>query len=236
MTQALAGSTAFITGASRGIGRSIALRLAGEGCNVVLAAKTSDPHPKLSGTIHSVADEVAAAGGRALAVQCDVRFEDSVQAALDQYAAAVADPNLAVDAALRRARLMSRLGRDGEARGALEDGGIRLAPAAWGPIEPNLADVQATCARIADVPLDASLLSSRRLAPVPNPPQLIGIGLNYRDHAIESGLPIPTAPIAFAFLMDSTSCFASSGRSAFSIWSFISAIVLLFRSSTLIRW
>ncbi len=87
--------------------------------------------------------------------------------------------------------------------GALEDGGIRLAPAAWGPIEPNLADVQATCARIADVPLDASLLSSRRLAPVPNPPQLIGIGLNYRDHAIESGLPIPTAPIAFAFFTTS---------------------------------
>jgi citronellol/citronellal dehydrogenase len=83
MSQALSGSTAFITGASRGIGRAIALRLAKEGANVVLAAKTSDPHPKLAGTIHSVADEVKALGGRALAVQCDVRFEDSVQAAID---------------------------------------------------------------------------------------------------------------------------------------------------------
>ncbi len=79
----LAGYTAFITGGSRGIGRSIALKLASHGANVVLAAKTSEPHPKLAGTIHSVADEVKAAGGRALAVQCDVRFEDSVQAALD---------------------------------------------------------------------------------------------------------------------------------------------------------
>lgn len=82
-TTSLAGYTAFITGASRGIGRSIALRLARAGANVVLAAKTSDPHPKLAGTIHSVAAEVEAAGGKALAVQCDVRFEESVQAAID---------------------------------------------------------------------------------------------------------------------------------------------------------
>lgn len=80
---ALAGYTAFITGGSRGIGRSIALKLAKHGANVVLAAKTSEPHPKLAGTIHTVADEVKAAGGKALAVQCDVRFEDSVQAAID---------------------------------------------------------------------------------------------------------------------------------------------------------
>ena len=81
--QSLAGSTAFITGGSRGIGRAIALRLAKDGANVILAAKTSDPHPKLSGTIHSVADEVKALGGKALAVQCDVRSEESVQAAID---------------------------------------------------------------------------------------------------------------------------------------------------------
>ena len=83
MAQSLVGYTAFITGGSRGIGRSIALRLARDGANVILAAKTSDPHPKLAGTIHSVADEVKALGGRALAVQCDVRSEDSVQAAID---------------------------------------------------------------------------------------------------------------------------------------------------------
>ncbi len=82
-THTLQGYTAFITGGSRGIGRSIALKLARAGANVVLAAKTSDPHPKLAGTIHSVAAEVEAIGGKALAVQCDVRFEDSVQAALD---------------------------------------------------------------------------------------------------------------------------------------------------------
>lgn len=80
----LSGRTAFITGGSRGIGRAIGLRLAKEGANVVLAAKTSDPHPKLPGTIHSVAEEVQQAGGKALAVQCDVRFEESVQAAIDE--------------------------------------------------------------------------------------------------------------------------------------------------------
>ncbi|MDP2344546.1 MAG: NAD(P)-dependent oxidoreductase [Deltaproteobacteria bacterium] len=83
MTAKLAGRTALITGASRGIGRAMALRFAKEGANIVLAAKTSDPHPKLPGTIHSVAEEVKALGGKALAVQCDVRFEESVQAAVD---------------------------------------------------------------------------------------------------------------------------------------------------------
>jgi citronellol/citronellal dehydrogenase len=82
----LAGKTALITGASRGIGRAIALRLAKDGANVVLAAKTSDPHPKLAGTIHSVAEEVRAVGGRALPVQCDVRFEESVQQTVDAAA------------------------------------------------------------------------------------------------------------------------------------------------------
>jgi citronellol/citronellal dehydrogenase len=81
------GRTVFITGASRGIGRSIALRCAKDGANVVLAAKTSDPHPKLPGTIHTVAAEVEAAGGQALAVMTDVRFEESVQAAVDQTVA-----------------------------------------------------------------------------------------------------------------------------------------------------
>jgi citronellol/citronellal dehydrogenase len=79
----LKGKTAFITGASRGIGRAMALRLAKEGCNVVIAAKTSDPHPKLAGTIHSVAAEVEALGVGALPVMCDVRSEESVQAAID---------------------------------------------------------------------------------------------------------------------------------------------------------
>ncbi|HWH40105.1 MAG TPA: SDR family NAD(P)-dependent oxidoreductase, partial [Usitatibacter sp.] len=78
----LAGKTLFITGASRGIGREIALRAARDGANVAIAAKTSDPHPKLEGTIHSVAKEVEAAGGKALALQLDVRDEDAIAQAV----------------------------------------------------------------------------------------------------------------------------------------------------------
>jgi citronellol/citronellal dehydrogenase len=80
----LKGKTVFITGASRGIGRSIALRCARDGANIVIAAKTSDPHPKLSGTIHSVAAEVEQAGGRALPLQVDIREEEAVFAAVKQ--------------------------------------------------------------------------------------------------------------------------------------------------------
>ncbi len=75
----LKGKTIFITGASRGIGREIALRCARDGANIVVSAKTVEPHPRLPGTIHSVAQEVEAAGGRALPIQLDVRDEDAVQ-------------------------------------------------------------------------------------------------------------------------------------------------------------
>src|SRR5262245_13036564 len=78
--------TIFITGASRGIGRAIALRCARDGANIVIAAKTAQPHGKLAGTIHSVAAEVQAAGGRALAIQLDVREEDAVFVAVKQAA------------------------------------------------------------------------------------------------------------------------------------------------------
>ena len=78
----LRGKTLFITGASRGIGLAIGLRAARDGANVVIAAKTSDPNPKLPGTIHSAAKDIEAAGGKALALQCDIRFEDQVQAAV----------------------------------------------------------------------------------------------------------------------------------------------------------
>ncbi|MBC7978402.1 MAG: SDR family NAD(P)-dependent oxidoreductase, partial [Myxococcales bacterium] len=74
--------TLFITGASRGIGLAIGLRAARDGANVVIAAKTSEPHPKLPGTIHTAAAEIEAAGGKALAVLCDVRSEEQVQAAV----------------------------------------------------------------------------------------------------------------------------------------------------------
>ena len=80
----LQGKTLFITGASRGIGREIALRAARDGANIVIAAKSAEPHPKLPGTIFSVAREVEAAGGKALALQVDVREEDVVREALAQ--------------------------------------------------------------------------------------------------------------------------------------------------------
>ncbi|WP_339485401.1 SDR family oxidoreductase [Pseudomonas sp. EL_65y_Pfl2_R95] len=82
----LSGKTLFITGASRGIGREISLRAAREGANVVIAAKSAEPHAKLPGTIHSVAEEVLAAGGQALALQVDVRDEEAVKQAMEQAA------------------------------------------------------------------------------------------------------------------------------------------------------
>ena len=80
----LRGKTIFITGSSRGIGREIALRCALEGANLVITGKTSDPHPKLPGTIHTVAAEVLQAGGKALAIQLDVRDEVAIKAAVEQ--------------------------------------------------------------------------------------------------------------------------------------------------------
>ena len=74
----LKNKTIVITGASRGIGRSIALKSAADGANIVIAAKSAEPHPKLEGTIHTVAAEVETAGGKALAIQVDVRDETQV--------------------------------------------------------------------------------------------------------------------------------------------------------------
>ncbi len=82
----LTNKTIFITGSSRGIGREIALLCAKQGANVVIAAKSSEPHPKLPGTIHTVAAEVEAAGGRALPIQLDVRDEAVVNQAMQQAA------------------------------------------------------------------------------------------------------------------------------------------------------
>jgi citronellol/citronellal dehydrogenase len=78
----LKGKTLFITGASRGIGLAIALRAARDGANIAIAAKTAEPHPKLEGTIFTAAKEIEAAGGKALPIACDIRFEDQVQAAV----------------------------------------------------------------------------------------------------------------------------------------------------------
>ena len=78
----LKGRTLFITGASRGIGLAIALRAAKDGANVAVAAKTAEPNPKLPGTIHTAVAEIEAAGGRALALACDIRFEDQIERAV----------------------------------------------------------------------------------------------------------------------------------------------------------
>ncbi|MCP1383661.1 SDR family oxidoreductase [Runella salmonicolor] len=78
------GKTAFITGASRGIGLAIGLRLAQEGANVVIAAKTTEPHPKLPGTIYTAAAEIEAAGGKALPLIVDVREEQQVYDAVEE--------------------------------------------------------------------------------------------------------------------------------------------------------
>jgi citronellol/citronellal dehydrogenase len=78
----LRGKTLFITGASRGIGLAIALRAARDGANVAIAAKTTEPHPKLPGTIHTAAEEIERAGGRALACAVDIRDEAQVVAAV----------------------------------------------------------------------------------------------------------------------------------------------------------
>jgi citronellol/citronellal dehydrogenase len=74
----LKGKTLFITGGSRGIGKEIALRAAEDGANIVLVAKTADPNPKLPGTIFTAAEEIERAGGKALPLQVDIRFEDRI--------------------------------------------------------------------------------------------------------------------------------------------------------------
>ena len=80
----LEGKTVFITGASRGIGKAIGLRCAQDGANVVVAAKTTEPHPKLPGTIYTAAEEMVEAGGQSLACKVDIRDEESVQKAIDE--------------------------------------------------------------------------------------------------------------------------------------------------------
>ena len=84
----LAGKRIFITGGSRGIGLAIALRAAKDGASIAIAAKTTEPHPKLSGTIFTAAKDIEAAGGKALAIACDIRDENQITAAVEQAAKA----------------------------------------------------------------------------------------------------------------------------------------------------
>jgi citronellol/citronellal dehydrogenase len=86
VTRSLTGKTLFITGASRGIGKAIALRAAADGARVAVAAKSAKPHPKLEGTIFTAAEEITAAGGQALPLQVDIRDEHQVEQAVAQAA------------------------------------------------------------------------------------------------------------------------------------------------------
>jgi citronellol/citronellal dehydrogenase len=85
--ETLTGKVLFITGASRGIGLAMALRAARDGASIAIVAKTSEPHPKLPGTIHTAADEIRRAGGQALPIQCDIRFADQIDTAVAQTVA-----------------------------------------------------------------------------------------------------------------------------------------------------
>jgi citronellol/citronellal dehydrogenase len=86
ITGDLSGKRIFVTGGSRGIGLAIALRAARDGASIAIAAKTSDPNPKLPGTIHTAAQEILAAGGTALPIQCDLRDENQIAEAMSQAA------------------------------------------------------------------------------------------------------------------------------------------------------
>ena len=80
----LKNKTLFVSGASRGIGLAISKRAAQDGANIILAAKTAEPHPKLPGTIYTAAEEIVEAGGQALPVICDIRDEENVRKAVNE--------------------------------------------------------------------------------------------------------------------------------------------------------
>jgi citronellol/citronellal dehydrogenase len=121
----LAGRTLFITGASRGIGLAIALRAAADGANIAIAAKTTEPHPKLPGTIYTAAAEIEAAGGRALPLAVDIRDDEQVAQAVSRTVetfgavdilvnnASAISPTLTPDTDMKRFDLMHQINTRG---------------------------------------------------------------------------------------------------------------------------
>ncbi len=104
----LQGKTIFMSGGSRGIGLSIALRAARDGANIAIAAKTADPHPKLPGTTYTAAEEIEAAGGQALPILCDIRDEETVQKAIE----ATAEKFGGIDICINNASAISMTGTE----------------------------------------------------------------------------------------------------------------------------
>src|SRR5260221_4674593 len=96
MNRTLAGKTIFISGGSRGIGLAVALRAARDGANIAIAAKTSEPHPSLPGTIGTAARQIEEAGGRALPLVCAVRDEEQVEAAVTATVARLAGIDICI--------------------------------------------------------------------------------------------------------------------------------------------
>src|SRR5258706_10032603 len=97
MNRTLTGKTVFISGGSRGIGLAMALRAARDGANIAIAAKTTEPHPSLPGTIHTAARQIKDAGGAALPLVCDIRDEEQVEAAVAPTVAPVGGINLCLN-------------------------------------------------------------------------------------------------------------------------------------------
>ena len=121
MASTLSGKTLFITGASRGIGLAIGLKAARDGANVVIAAKTAEPHPKLPGTIFSAAAEIEKAGGKALPLTVDVRDEAQVRAALDKTVAMFGGVDIVVNNASAISLTDSPVDRDEALRSHASD-------------------------------------------------------------------------------------------------------------------
>ena len=156
----LADKTLFITGASRGIGLAIALRAARDGARIAIAAKTSTPHPKLPGTIHTAAEQIINAGGRALAIECDIRFEQQIEAAVartvDEFGGI--DIEAPLEGNLLVCRNLDVPGVIGKIGSILGEHGVNIANFALGRERTGPKPVKALAVVQVDAPVPANVL------------------------------------------------------------------------------